>query len=274
MHQTGKLEVNGAKLYYEVRGEGHPLVLAHAGIADSRMWDDQMDAFSQRYQVIRYDFRGCGQSEIPPEPYSLNEDLYGLLRALGVSRAHLIGVSMSGAMVVDFTLTHPEMVTALIPVASGLSGFGLELSDLPPEEAALEEEAEAAAEAGDFARANDLEVHIWVDGPRRTPDQVNPTVRERVREMNGLIYSRWEEQKRATHRRMEPPAAGRLAEIHAPTLVIVGDQDLTEVQLTTDALAAGIPGARKAVIPNAAHVPNMERPDEFNRIVLDFLASL
>jgi pimeloyl-ACP methyl ester carboxylesterase len=73
MHQTGKLDVNGAKLYYEVRGEGHPLVLAHAGIADSRMWDDQMDAFAQRYQVIRYDFRGCGQSEIPPEPYALHD---------------------------------------------------------------------------------------------------------------------------------------------------------------------------------------------------------
>jgi 3-oxoadipate enol-lactonase len=265
------IEVNGAKLYYEARGEGHPVVLMHAGIGDSRMWDDQMDAFAQRYTVIRYDHRGFGKSEIPPGPCSLSEDLYGLLRALGVERAHLVGVSMSGGIALDFALTHPEMVTALVPVCPGVFGFSFE--DDEREKAAFEE-MQAAAQAGDLSRAGEISVHIWVDGLGRMPDQVNPAVRERAREQLALASKREAELKQAKIVRIQPPAGTRLGEIHVPTLVIVGDQDLRAVQQTVDALAEGIPGARKVVIHGAAHVPNMERPEEFNRIVLDFLAGV
>jgi 3-oxoadipate enol-lactonase len=271
MDQSGMVEVNGAKLYYEARGEGHPVVLMHAGIADSRMWDDQMEAFARRYRVIRYDHRGFGKSEVPAGPASLSEDLYGLLRALDVERAHLIGVSMSGGIAIDFTLTHPEMVSALVPVCPGVGGINLEPDE---HEQALFAEVQAAAQAGDLRRAGEASVHVWVDGPGRTPDQVNPAVRERVRGMLGLLASRQAEQEKAEYRMLEPPAAQRLGEIHVPTLIIIGDQDISPVQKTVDRLAAEIPGARKAVIHGAAHVPNMERPDEFNRIVLEFLAGV
>lgn len=269
--QSGMLDVNGARLYYEMRGEGHPVVLAHAGIADSRMWDDQMEAFARRYTVVRYDHRGFGKSTIPPAPYSPHEDLRALLHALGIERAHLVGVSMSGAMVVDFALAHPEMVTALVPVCPGLGGYDYEE---PEQEKAAFQQIEEAVKAGDFARANDLEVHIWVDGLGRTPEQVNPAVRERVREMNAPGFARQAEYAAAKRQELDPPAATRLHEIHAPTLAIIGDQDLLTVQMTVDKLATEIPGARKAVIHGAAHVPNMERPEEFNQLVLDFLGAL
>lgn len=266
--QSGFAEVNGAKLYYEVAGSGHPLVLCHAGIADHRMWDVQMPAFAQRYRVIRYDHRGFGQSNLPAGTFSLSEDLYGLLKHLGVEKTYVLGCSIGGATVVDFTVTHPDMVDALIAVGAGLSGFE---TPNTPQEIALFEQAEQAAEAGDFDKANDLEVHIWVDGPNRRPEQVNPAVRERVREMNLPGFTRAGE---FSAQPPEPPAVGRLAGIAAPTLVIYGDQDVSDIQATAHKLASDIPGAKLVVIRDTAHVPNMERPDEFNRIVLDFLASL
>jgi pimeloyl-ACP methyl ester carboxylesterase len=134
------------------------------------------------------------------------------------------------------------------------------------------EQAEQAAAAGDLDRANDLEVHIWVDGPGRTPEMVNPSVRERVREMNLIALRRGGEHKQATRREPVPPANDRLSAITAPTLVIVGDQDVSDISLIADRIAAGIPDARKVVMRDTAHVPPMERPAEFNRLLLDFLA--
>jgi pimeloyl-ACP methyl ester carboxylesterase len=263
-------EVNGTRLYYEVAGEGHPLVLIHAGIADSRMWDDQFDVFAQRYRVIRYDLRGFGRSEVPPGPYTLRDDLLGLLRYLGVERTYLVGVSIGGGLAIDFTLEHPDMVDALIPVAAGVGG-------LPPSEEDDEapfEAIEAAIKAGDLARANELEIELWVVGPRRAADQVDARVRQRALEMNGDSFARQAENEQALPQRLDPPAFGRLGEIHAPTLVIVGDEDLPDVMRAANAVVAGVAGARKAVMHGAAHLPNMEQPAEFNRLVLDFLGGL
>lgn len=265
-------EVNGAWLYYEVAGSGHPVVLVHAGIADHRMWDDQFALFAQHYQVIRYDQRGFGQSTVPAGPFAFHDDLYLLLRQLDITRTSLIGVSLGGATAINLALAHPEMVKSLLVVGSGLGG--LEWPPPSPEELALFSQVEEAGEAGDFATANEVEVHIWVDGPHRKPETVNPGVRERVREMNLQTFTRHEENEQAQPQELEPPASERLGEIQAPALVMIGDQDVSSVQAIADRLAASIPGARKVVLPNTAHVPNMEQPEAFNQIVFDFLASL
>lgn len=269
--QIGFAEVNGAKLYYEVAGSGPTLVLCHAGIADNRMWDDQFSLFAERYRVIRYDHRGFGQSSLPPGPFSWSDDLYGLLAHLGIEKAYVVGVSMGGSTVVDFALTHPDMVDALITVGAGLSGADVQDS---PAERVLFDQVEKAAEAGDFDKANDIEVHIWVDGPNRRPDQVNSAVRERVRDMNLPGFYLQAEWAQAQQQTIEPPAAVRLAEIAVPTLVIYGDQDVSSIHTIAHKLASEIPDAKLVVMHDTAHVPNMERPDEFNRILLDFLASL
>lgn len=268
--QRGFAEINGARLFYEVAGDGQPLVLLHAGIADNRMWDDQFAAFAQRYRVIRYDHRGYGQSSMPAGPFAFYDDLHALLRLLGVTQATVVGVSMGGATAINFALKYPEMAAALVVVGSGLEGMEISTT---PEETALFEQVEAAGEAGDFATANELEVHIWVDGPRRSPEAVNPAVRARVREMNMQTFTRHDEYEQAQPQELEPAASTRLGEIQAPTLVIIGDQDVSGIQTIADRLAAEISGARKVVMPNTAHVPNMEQPETFNQIVLDFLAS-
>src|SRR5262245_39438437 len=114
MSVSGFVDVNGAELYYEMAGAGQALVLLHGGLLDRRMWDGQFEVFAVRYQVIRYDARGYGRSELLDAPYKHAEDLYGLLRALGIERAALIGLSLGGMIAVDFTLEHPKMVSRLI----------------------------------------------------------------------------------------------------------------------------------------------------------------
>ncbi len=125
--ETGFAEVNGTKLYYEVLGEEHPLVLIHGGYMDRRMWDDQFAVFAEHYRVIRYDVRGFGKTELPQVPYADRQDLYDLLMFLGVEKAYVLGLSLGGVIAIDFTLDYPNMVDALVLVGSPVSGFSMEL---------------------------------------------------------------------------------------------------------------------------------------------------
>ena len=115
MISTGR--VNGTQLYYEVAGEGQPLVLVHSGGFDRRLWDEQCTTFADHYQVIRYDVRGHGESPPPTKPYSDAEDLDRLLQWLQVEKVHLVGLSLGGRIIIDFALAHPEMVDTLLLVA-------------------------------------------------------------------------------------------------------------------------------------------------------------
>jgi pimeloyl-ACP methyl ester carboxylesterase len=263
---NGHVEVNCATLFYQVAGSGRPVVLLHAGIADARMWDDQMAAFTPELTVVRYDLRGFGRSSLPPAPFAHHDDLAGLLRTLALPRVVLVAASMGGEVATAFALEHPDTVEALILVDT-LAGNASPSADLHAGWAMVD----AALEAGDLASAVELELQQWVDGPARAAGVVDPTVRERVRQMDAALLDRLAEHEQASERGLEPPAATRLAEIQAPTLVIVGELDQPDAHCSADALIAGIAGARKVVIPGAAHLPSMEQPAEFNRIVLDFI---
>lgn len=268
--QKGFAEVNGTTLYFEVAGDGHPLVLNHGGLVDNHSWDDQFDEFARHFKVIRYDMRGFGDSGMIKngmEPYSMERDLYSLLRFLGIEKAYMLGLSMGGSLAIDFTLQYPEMVDALITVGAGLSGFEEDdAEELKAQEAAMEE----AFKSGDIARSVEISLQIWTDGPNRTPQQVDPQVRERVRAMTTHNFERDDDEDvRPQH--VEPPAAGRLSEIDVPTLIIVGDQDVEIILTIADTLEKGITGAKKVVITGTAHHLNMEKPEEFNRAVIEFL---
>lgn len=260
------LEINGAPLYYEVAGTGHPLVLIHAGIADSRMWDTQFAVLARQYRVVRYDWRGYGKSAVPAVPFALHEELAKLLKHLEIARAHLIGLSFGSRLALDFALSHPEMVEKLVLAAPGVSG-----ARPSPEQSQYNEDEDAALQAGDFTRATEITLRMWVDGPRRTADQVDPTVREQVRLMQRQAYDiPWPTGAQSLE--LEPAASGRLHEIQAPTLLLVGAYDLQPKIEQARWMASEIPGAQLVVIPEVAHMLNMEKPAEFNQRVLEFLS--
>jgi 3-oxoadipate enol-lactonase len=269
---SGYAPVENGELYYEVAGHGHPLLLIHAGVADLRMWDDQFAVFAERFRVIRYDTRGYGRTRTEPTPFSDRQDIVDLLRHLGVERTHLIGVSRAGKIAIDFTLEHPAIVSALIPTAAGLSGY----EEQPIEaEAALNrmfEEMEAAWEAKDWERLVDMEVQVWVDGPGQPAGRAPAAVREKVRAM--CLNNYRSQTVEPTPRPLDPPAYGRLGEIAAPTLVLIGDLDEPACVRIADKLTLGIPGARKVLFPGVAHMIPMEASETFNREVLEFLETL
>lgn len=265
---TGFLDVQAASLYYEIAGEGHPLLLLHAGIADSRMWDDQFPIFAQRYRTIRYDLRGFGQTRWEAGTFAAYEDPAALFHAFNVQKAHVIGISFGGKIALDFTLTHPELVASLVLVAPSIGGTQ------PSEQIRrFFQEEDALVEKGDLQGATELNLRLWVDGPQRTPDQVNQTVRQRVYEMQYHAFT-IPIPEGADEQELQPPAITRLAEVCVPTLIIVGDLDLPDKLELTRQLVRSIPGARSEIIAGAAHMVTMEQPQEFNRLVLDFLGEL
>ncbi len=171
---------------------------------------------------------------------------------------------MAGSIAIDFTLDSPAMVNALILVAPGVNGYDSD-SVQSEEEKAMFQEIEAAFESDDLERAIELETRAWVDGPQRTPEQVDPQVRKRAYNMNLQNNRRAVGIEWPATQKLAPPAFGRLSEIRVPTLLVIGDGDVRETS---------IPGARKAVMHGVAHLPNMERPAEFNQLVLDFLKTV
>lgn len=259
---VGRVEMCGAPLYYEVTGRGHPLVLLHEGFADSGMFDDQVAAFAARYTVIRYDRHGCGRSETPAGPFADHGALRDLLRHLGVGRAAVLGMSAGGGVALDFALAHPSMVDALVLAAASIGGYR-------SSDATLRGWAEitSALERGDVPGAVELTLRMWVDGPKRSPGHVDPDVRERLRAMMTRFYSRPMPQPQP----LTPPAVARLGEIRVPTLIVVGDADVPDVLAQANLLHRSIADAQKVVIPGVAHAPNMERPAQFNQLVLQFL---
>lgn len=275
--QTGFAEVNGTTLYYEVAGAGHPFVLVHGHLLDRRSWDEQFGVFAQRYRVMRYDQRGFGDSGLITrgERYSDRQDLYELMKLLGIESAYLMGVSGGGSLAIDFTLEHPEMVDALIPVTAGVSGFrpSEEMMSQHPEIVQMYTSLNEAFEQHDIARAVEVSLELWTDGPGRLPGQAAPGVRERVREMTTRNWERPDDEAQAETPPvpLEPPAIGRLSQIRVPTLIILGEWDGPN---PLDQLAADIPGAKKVTMDETAHHPFMEKPVEFNQIVLDFLGAL
>lgn len=264
--KSGYLNVNGGKVYYEIGGSGETLLLNHAGFVDSSMWDAQWEAFTQHFRVIRYDMRGYGKSDTVNAPLCRRDDLYQLLKQLGAEKTHLLGCSMGGEIVIDFTLDHPEMVMSLVAVSATPSGF--ELQGEPP---SYMMEMMDAAQKGDFERTSELQIRMWVDGMYRQPEQVDPQVRQHAAAMNMISVKNqtWAAGKPANP--LTPPAVARLGDIHVPMLLITGALDHPEIARAAAVMQKGISNTKHISIPDTAHVPNMEKADIFNQAVLEFL---
>ena len=261
--------VNGAQAAYEIQGEGHPLVLIHAGIMDLRMWDGQIAQFAQHYKVIRLNLRGFGGGDLPPDKFSYVEDLHAFLEQLGIHRAYLLGLSMGSMVAIDYTTTYPEQVDGLILAGAPLIGSA-EVD--PAEQQRIGEQFKAVFDA---YRQGDMEAAVRnaLALPFFNPAHPSPEVRRRMERMIRANLAHWiESQPLVTW--PDKPAIERVASIKAPTLVMVGDRDVKSMLAAADGLTARIKGAKKIVIAGSGHHVNMEAPADFDRHVMEFLAGL
>lgn len=260
---TGFMEANGAQIYYEWTGSGNPLVFLHAGGLDLRMWDEHFKSFSSSYQVIRYDVPGCGRSTAPTEPFTDAEVLRTLLKHLGIEKACLIGESLGGRIAIDFTLEYQEMVKGLILSGPGLGGY-----EWSKEYTEQIEKIFSYAEKGDALAATEE----WLKHPHLIPAMRNPSLRDWVRQMNLDNAKLWVQG--LPERPLEPPAIKRLRNVSVPTQIIMGELDVPDIFSICDLLTGNISGARKTIIQGAGHLVSMEKPDEFNEIMFQFLNKL
>jgi len=247
-------DVNGARLWYEDEGTGDPVLLVHHGLGDSRAWDEHAPALAERFRVIRPDLRFFGRSEGSEEPFSMVDDLCGVLDTLGIDRVAVVGHSFGGRVAIDFALEQPHRVRALVAVASGLGGY--DVAAMTPEgEAAFEE----AVAAGELERAADLELDVWA------PLGADGAIRELAHANAGIetvdVEVRWPEQ----------PAITRLGELAVPTLVVTGGRDVPDMTAIGDRLEQGVADARRVVFEDADHFVPQRDPDRFVELLSGFL---
>lgn len=265
--QSGYLSLGSARLYYEVAGGGQPIVLLHAGVADSRQWNNEFPALARHYRVLRCDLRGFGKSEPVADEFSYLADLLALLDYVGFDApVVLIGCSMGGVLAMDFAFEHAALAKALVMVGSFPSGLRLEAPDHPKGA-----EAAAAYAAGDLDLVAELDAQIWFDGMDRTPDQVDQAMRQLALDMNRIALANQAKQLGRHLPDSYTPAVERLAELHIPVLVVTGDHDIPYIQAAADYMVDHLSTAQRAVIADAAHLPNMDQPAQFLETIVAFL---
>jgi len=242
------------------------VLLLHAGIADRRMWQPQVEVLEAAgHSVIAPDLRGFGERRLEPALFSYVRDAEELLDG----PATVVGCSLGGRVALELALHRPDFVERLVVIAPGFPGW--EWSDETRAGWAAEEEA---YEAGDFETAAEASVRMWVDGPDRSREEVDPDMRAAVTDMvlrsYEMQHGAWEAgaDEEAV---LDPPIGGRLDEIRCPTLVVVGEYDVADMRGIAAHLADSIDGARLVTIADAAHLPSLERADEVNALVLAFL---
>ena len=260
----------GAEIAIESAGEGPPVVHLHAGVADRRMWRGQLDALARAgFGAHAYDRRGFGDTLHADGAWSHLDDLLAVLDHVAPGQpAILVGCSLGGALAIDAALAHPARVRGMLLVAPAISGAPAPTT-LPPPIQAFVERMERAEESDDVDAINALEAHAWLDGPLEREGRVGGAARELFLAMNEIaLRAEVRGEPRAT-----PPAYDRLAAIACPTLVAWGDLDFPDVVRNCLHLVGTIPGARRHVFEGAAHLPNVEQPANFDRLLVSFCRS-
>ncbi|MFC1930782.1 alpha/beta fold hydrolase [Chloroflexota bacterium] len=265
-------KVNGVELYYEITGEGFPLILNHEFAGTYRSWEPQVRFFSRRYQVITYNYRGFPPSEVPEEEnaYSqeiLVEDLYQLLRHLGIKQAFVGGLSMGGNIVLSFGIAHPEMTRALIVAAAGSGTTDGENFSAKMESVARQIEKEGWPTVAKSYASTPNRIRLLYKDPRGwrefCEELAAHSVKGSVLVIRNVILKR-------------PPISileSELQQLQIPTLVMTGDEDEWCLDPAL-IMKRNIPDAGLLVFPRCGHAINQEEPAAFNRAVLDFLTAV
>jgi pimeloyl-ACP methyl ester carboxylesterase len=250
---------------YDSAGEGTAVVFIHAGVADRRMWRHQLSAVPDGFRFVSLDLRGCGQSDLPDEPFSNHEDMLAVMDELEIDKAVVVGCSMGGGTAIDMALAAPGRVAGLVLIGTGAPGADIEHYE-PPQWPGIVE----AYEKGDFDRAAQLEAEVWGIGYGREDNAVDPAVMTLLVEMDRALMPN-EDRRDELVVALDPPQAERMGEIAVPALIVVGEFDLPHVRQAADHLAATLGDGPAVVIPGAAHLPSLERPQAFNQALFGFL---
>ena len=260
--QSGYIDVDQGKIFYESAGSGPVIIMIHDGILHRVTWDAQFSEFSKKYKVIRWDRRGYGKSPAPEAAFSHLEDLFKLTQVLNVKKAALMGCSSGGLLAINFTIEYPDMVTALVLVGPIVSGFDF-----------TDHMRTRGGRGYDSPNATiEQKIEYWSFRDPWVTDPNNQTTKKKMAELLRANPQNMTGSGRYA-RRIGRPALNLLPKIKVPTLLIAGEYDIPDVHAHIGAIQAGITGSRRVILTKSGHLAHFEMPEEFNRVVLDFLAT-
>ena len=243
-------------LAYETAGSGDPVVLLHGGLLDRHSWDAEFALLSATHHVVRYDARGHGESDGATGDYAVYDDLITVLDHLGLPRVTGVGLSLGARTLIDAALLHPQRFAALVLVSPGYSG--MEFTD-----PFVLTQNKAVAEATDPDALVEIFLRAWVDGPHRSPEDVDPAVRERCRTAARTAAAK----PRGEGTIREVGAAGRFGELRMPVDVVLGDLDSTDILAAGERIGADAPDSRIHRIAGGGHSLNLDQPDAFAAVL-------
>ncbi len=266
--ESGFVEINDTKIYYEIAGTGDPLVLIHGWSFDTRCWDNQFDVFADKYRVLRYDLRGFGRSALPDtgKSYSHTADLEALLDTLNIQKTHILGHSFGGKIAFDFVFNNPERTISLILPDAAMDVQGLKITE--DVKSWIRDTWKAGREKG-IEEAK----KIWINGSPLKPAMNNPLSAPVVKQMIE-DYSGWHWANNDPCNYPAPFSPKRLNEIKVSTLIIVGELNPKIYHEWADIQNKNILNSQKEIIPHAGHALNIENPEKFNELVLRFLSKI
>lgn len=263
---SGYINVDGGKLFYEAAGKGENIVLLHDGAVHREIWDAQFPVFAENYRVIRYDRRGYGKSPNPTAPFSNIDDLNQLFIQLKLEKAVIFGMSSGGGLAIDFTLKYPDKVSGLVLVGAVVSGYGYS-SHMLTRGGHVKSLAELLADPQKtieyFGREDPYEIY-----------KENIKAKEKFLRLLKANPINLSQEKGTFLIRADRPAAKYLSEIKVPALVLVGEYDIPDVHAHAGVIEFGIPNAKRKIISNSGHLIPLEQPDTFNKESLKFLRGL
>jgi len=256
---SGYINVDGGKLFYEMAGRGDNIVLLHDGMLDREVWDNQFPLLAMNYRVVRYDRRTYGKSSDPLAPFSDIEDLNQIFIQLNIDKAIVFGMSAGGGLAIDFTLKYPGRVSALILVGAVVNGFYYS-----PHMMNRGGHLKNPADLSDPQKA--IKYFAWDD-----PYEIYS---ENVSAKEKFVKILESSQHKSTGNFYIPadrPGANFLSEIKIPVLILVGEYDIPDVHAHSGVIQFGIPKSRREIILNSGHLIPLEQPEAFNRTVFNFL---
>jgi pimeloyl-ACP methyl ester carboxylesterase len=263
---SGYINIEGGKLWYEIAGEGGNIVLLHDGLIHREVWDDVFLVLARNHRVLRYDRRGYGKSSSPQVPFSNVNDLDQLLVQLEIEKAIILGMSSGGGIAIDFTLEYPEKVTALVLVGAVVSGYGYS-SHMLTRGGRISSVAELLSDPQRFMKYIAME----------DPYEIHSDHIKAKEKCLALLEANPQNVNMDKGRFQKPPARPAiqyLSEIKIPTLILVGEYDIPDVHAHAGAINAGIANSKRDVIPQSGHLIPLEQPALFNDAVNKFLNDL
>jgi len=265
--QPGYVNIGKLQVYYNVHGKGEPLLLIHAGLQNSSMWDPQVDELQDKFKIITLDLPGHGKTKGTDTTIFVSQVVKSVLDQLGIASANVAGLSMGSVVAQEFTVAYPSMVKRLILLSAGANGYDKNIDSITR---SWYPKMQEALKAKDNEKAATIFADTWAKGPYRVVGQVKKGAYQYVYNTTLETFNTQGAFNYPTLEKGEV-AVKKISTIKCPVLIIDGDKDLPFINVSSFFLQKQMPQAKRVTLKGVAHMLNLEMPEKVSEIIKDFI---